>query len=204
MTNEQEIREPLISNTIRLIGEGGFEKATTKAITYSGDQLPSLKMNEAYIYRLFGSKENLYEKAFECLDKEFVFALCRCQNSYASSIGTVKEKLYEFFLQVWRFVLKNEDRCRFYVRYYYSSYFKGSSLFNHHRRFDNIVAGFSPLFKPEAEVRAIMHSVLTTLLDFAIHVYNGDLENNEENVYHIFNLLYNSMRSYLRPDLINT
>ena len=74
MKNEQEIREYLINNTIRLIAEGGFEKATTKAITYDGEPPLGLKMNEVYIYRLFGNKEKLYTKAFECLDEEFVFS----------------------------------------------------------------------------------------------------------------------------------
>ena len=71
MKNEQDIREILISNTISLIAEGGFERATTKAITYSGNSLPNVKLNEAYIYRLFGDKEHLYEKAFEKIFSEF-------------------------------------------------------------------------------------------------------------------------------------
>ena len=33
MKNEHAGREILIDNTIRLVAEGGFEKATTKAIT---------------------------------------------------------------------------------------------------------------------------------------------------------------------------
>ena len=56
MKYEAEIKELLIENAIHLIAEGGFEKATTKALTYCGDQLPAVKMNEVYIYRLFGSK----------------------------------------------------------------------------------------------------------------------------------------------------
>ena len=75
MKYESEIKELLIENAIHLIAEGGFEKATTKALTYCGDQLPAVEMNEVYIYRLFGSKENLYEAAFARLDAELSMLL---------------------------------------------------------------------------------------------------------------------------------
>ena len=52
MKREAEIKELLINNTIRLIAEGGFEKATTKELAHCGDAPADLKMNEVYIYRL--------------------------------------------------------------------------------------------------------------------------------------------------------
>lgn len=201
MKSEQYIREILISNTIRLIAEGGFEKATTKAITYSGGTLSEVKLNEVYIYRLFGSKEHLYATVFESLDKEFVSAMQKCLKSLKDSEGTVKERLYEVFLMVWEFLLKNEVRCRFYIRYYYSVYFHGESLSNHNRIFAEIVSAFSPLFKEEADVKSIMHSVLTTLLDFAVRVYNGDLKNSSINTPHIFNVLYCTMMTYFKDEI---
>ena len=201
MKNEQEIREYLINNTIRLIAEGGFEKATTKAITYDGAQTLGLKMNEVYIYRLFGGKEKLYAKAFERLDEEFVFSLRRCLHDYNSLDGCVKEKMYATFLRVWQFLLRNEEWCRCYVRYYYSIYFKGKSLEKHNQLFSVIVEAFSTIFRPEADVKAIMHSTLTIMLDFAIRVHNGDLENNDENRPHVFNVLYCTMESYFKDEI---
>jgi hypothetical protein len=49
-----------------------------------------------------------------------------------------------------------------------------------------------------------MHSVLTTLLDFAIRVYNGDLEDNEINRPHIFNVMYCTMSAYFNSDIDST
>ena len=43
---------------------------------------------------------------------------------------------------------------------------------------------------------AIMHSVLTLLLDFANRVYNGDLADDDINRPHIYNGLYCAMESY--------
>ena len=61
MKRETEIKSLIISNAIRLIAEGGFEKATTKELAYSGGNLPDQKMNEVYIYRLYslGEKHNI-------------------------------------------------------------------------------------------------------------------------------------------------
>ncbi len=204
MKREAEIKKLLISNAIHLIAEGGFEKATTKELTHHGGDLPGFAMNEVYIYRIFGSKENLYESAFVCLDNE----LCDAFRNGVASVGgfneNVKERMYEFFQMAWRFILGNEERCRCYVRYYYSVYFKGSSHEAHKKRFEKMISEMAPLFKEEADVVSILHSVFITLFDFGIRVYNGELENNENNVLHIFNVLYCMMMTYLKaPEKIS-
>jgi AcrR family transcriptional regulator len=196
MSREVEIKEKLISNAIQLISEGGFEKATTKALAHCGGPLPDLKMNEVYIYRLFGSKEELYEAAFMSLDSELFLALKNGAESLGGFQSNTKEKLYEFFIKAWTFILKDEARCRCYIRYYYSIYFKGKSCDNHRQNFGIMIDAFAPLFKEEANAYAILHSVFTLLLDFAVRVYNGELENNEENRMHIFNVLYCMMMTY--------
>ena len=88
MRYEVEIKELLIENAIHLIAEGGFEKATTKELTYCGGQLPDFKMNEVYIYRYFGSKEKIYEAAFISLAQELYDVLYRS----ATEIGSFKPK----------------------------------------------------------------------------------------------------------------
>jgi AcrR family transcriptional regulator len=198
MKYETEIRELLISNTIHLIAEGGFEKATTKELTHCGGDLPNMKMNEAYLYRIFGSKENLYDEAFVRLDRELCYAFRHGAETVGGFLPNSRERLYSFFLLAWRFVLGNEERCRCYVRYYYSIYFKGHSLEAHKRLFSGILSEMAPLFKDEADVPAILHSVFTTMLDFGIRVYNGDLEDSDINIPHIFNVLYCMMSTYFK------
>ena len=82
--------------------------------------------------------------------------------------------------------------------YYYSIYFKGESLETHQKHFTSIVKSFNPLFKEEADVISIMHSVFTALLDFAIRVYNGELEDSDINRPHIFNVLYCMLATYFK------
>ena len=198
MRREAEIKELLISNTIRLIAEGGFEKATTKEITHCGGSLPDVKMNEVYIYRIFGSKENLYEFAFARLDNDLYRAFRAGAASVGGFEGGSREKICRFVKLAWRFILGNENNCRCYVRYYYSVYFKGNSLEAHKRLFENMISEIAPAFKEEADVASIMHSVFTTMLDFGVRVYNGDLEDNEDSCEHVCNVVYCMMSAYFK------
>ena len=201
MRYEAEIKELLIENAIHLIAEGGFEKATTKELTHSGGQLPDFKMNEVYIYRFFGSKEKLYETAFVRLDAELLQAFKNGVELVGGFDGERKKKLSEFFVLAWNFILGNEERCRCYVRYYYSIYFKGDSRRSHKRLFEGIITEMTPIFKEEADVEAILHSVFTAMFDFAIRVYNGELEDSDINRPHIFNVLYCMMATYFKESV---
>ncbi len=201
MRYEAEIKELLIENAIHLIAEGGFEKATTKELTHSGGHLPDFKMNEVYIYRFFKSKENLYEAAFVRLDTELFYAFKHGVQIVGGFENSRNDKLDKFFSMAWQFILGNEERCRCYVRYYYSIYFKGQSREAHRKLFEGMVSEMTPIFKEEADVEAILHSVFTALFDFAIRVYNGELEDSDINRPHIFNVLYGMMATYLKDSV---
>ena len=151
MKNEAPMRKFFVDNTIRLIAEGGFENATTRAITTSGNAPSGLKPNEAYIYRLFGSKENLYAECFKELDRELFDSFYSAISLIGDLSVDVEKRLLDFFRMAWSFTLGNEVRCRCYVRYYYSIYFKGESLEEHRRCFTGIVSTVTPLFIEEAD-----------------------------------------------------
>ena len=201
MKREAEIKELLISNAIHLIAEGGFEKATTKELTHYSGHLSDFKMNEVYIYRLFGGKEKLYAAVFAKLDAELYDAFYEGLRAVGRLDVDNKSKMYEFFLLAWHFLLGNEERCRCYVRYYYSIYFAKLSREAHNRLFERVIKDLTPFFKNEADVGAIMHSVFVGLFDFCIRVYNGDLENNEINAPHVFNVLYCMMATYFKESV---
>ena len=202
MERETEIKELLIRNAIHIIAEGGFEKATTKELTHCSGNLSGFKMNEVYIYRIFGSKENLYEAAFVYLDNELFRAFRNGVLAVGEFDNSIKQKMYQFFLLAWRFILGNEEKCRCYVRYYYSIYFKEHSLEAHNKLFKGVVSEMAPIFNDEADVVSILHSVFTALFDFAIRVYNGELEDSDINRPHIFNVLYCMMVTYFKDSVI--
>lgn len=202
MKNGDIIGHALRENTIHIIGQGGFEKATTKAIVAQGIDHPDIKLNEVHIYRLFGSKELLYAEVFAVLDNELFDNLQTYLNRFYTSNEPFRERIHSFFTEIWEFLLGNEDRCRTYVRYYYSPYFCEQSLRNHTKMLNAQKKIFSPMFKQESDVISLIHTTFMTIMNFAIRVYNHEIENTPKNVYHIFNLLYDSLFSYFDPVLL--
>ena len=204
MKREAEIKELLISNAIRLIAEGGFEAATTKALTTAGGSPEGFKMNEVYIYRFFGSKEKIYEAAFLTLDEELRSAFIRAVEEVSGFDTNTQDSFRTFFLRIWAFLLGNEDRFRCYLRYYYSIYFKDSSLRAHKKNFAAMVSSITPLFKDDAAIMTVLHSIFTSLLNLATQVYNGDLEDNETTRSAVFNILYLTMSAYFKDEIKET
>ena len=100
---------------------------------------------------------------------------------------------------MWSFVLRNQNKCLAFIRYYYSPYFKKHSLEEHTRRFSDIVERLETAFRPKANVWMLMNHVLTTILDFATKVFNGDIGNNEDTHAHVFKVCYSALAPYLRP-----
>ena len=198
MKHEIEVKEALIENTIALSAKGGFEAATTRAITTGGVLPCGAKLNEVYIYRLFGSKENLYASVFAKLDEE-VFDNFKKIYVVVNAIDLpLREKIMIFLERAWQFLLQNEPKFRCYVRCYYSVYFTAPAFEAHRKLFSSIVNSMSSAFKEEADVLAILHIAFSTLLNFAISVYNGELADDDANRPHIFNVVYCTMATYFK------
>ena len=119
MKNEAQIRQQLIQNAIHIVASGGFQEATTKALTQCNEDSIALKINEAYIYRLFDSKEGLYAAAFTAIDASIFAAFWQEADRLGDFSQDTKEKFYTIFLSAWKFILDNENNCRYYVRFYH-------------------------------------------------------------------------------------
>ncbi|MBQ9921513.1 MAG: TetR/AcrR family transcriptional regulator [Clostridia bacterium] len=197
MKNASIYREVFIRNTIHLVANGGFEKATTRAIAGDRREVSNVKLNEAHIYRLFGTKEKLLEETFSELDEELIRAVTDNFHIFNTD-EPFREQCWEFYCGLWKFLMQNEEKCRYYTQYYFSAYFRTGGSEEHLKRFEIFINRLSFRFVDNADVYAIMHHVISTLLNFATMVYNGDLENNEENTYHIFNVAYCSIASYIK------
>lgn len=197
MKNERIYREVFINNTIRLVAEGGFEMATTRAIAGDRKEINNVKLNEVHIYRVFGTKENLFAETFAMLDNELIFVIKEGLSAFDGG-KEFKLQCEELFLKLWRFLLKNEEKCRYYTRYYHSVYFKNDIYKAHMKKYEILVEKLSPTFVPGADVWSLLHHIITVMLDFAIRVYNGALEDTEENAAHIFNVAFSSIAPYLK------
>ncbi len=189
-----EIRQRLIDGTIRVIANEGLDKASTKQISLATD------VNEAYIYRCFQSKEDMFSKTFDALDEEFL-----AKTMQHVAVMYMRDMKYElrcrfYFAAVWKFLLGNRDKCLTYVRYYYSQYFPKFSSQTHKKRFAPLVAKFNDAFKDEADVWMILNHILNVILDFAVKVHNNQMPNEDIYAEHIFRVIYASVKQYFRHE----
>ncbi len=197
MKNEELFREIFTKNTIRLVSEGGFEAATTRAIAGERREINNVRVNEAHIYRIYGKKEHLFADVFSMLDCELLAAVGEALDEFSNE--TDKKRQWEIlFYKLWDFLLTDETKCRYYVRYYYSVYFKGEPLRVHNAKFRDFVCDLMPYFAENADVCTILQHVVTVVLSFAICAYNGTLPNDDQNIFHVFNVVYSSISPYLR------
>ncbi len=187
-----EIRQRLIEGTIRVIAEGGLEKATTKQIGLVTDT------NEAYIYRCFNGKEDMLAKTFAYLDEELV-----SEAMQHVSVMYRKELKFElrcrmFFETIWRYMLGNKEKCLTFVQYYYSPQFYQCSAQEHKKRLKPLVEIFSEALNNEADVWMILNHILNVMLDFAVKVHNDQMPNNDDYAEHVFRVIYASVMQYFK------
>lgn len=189
---QDEIRSILIDGTIRVIAKEGLDGASTKQIGLA------TSLNEAYIYRCFAGKEDMFARTFAALDDELASATMRYVPVVKEPEMTFRMRCRVFFTGVWKFLLGNRDKCLAYIRYYYSPYFQKHSATAHQQRYVPLVNKFGVAFRPEANVWMILNHVLTTMLDFAIKVFDGAVPDNEDTAEHVFRLVYCSAQQYFK------
>ena len=186
------MRTILINRTITVIANEGLDKTTTKAIV-SGTGI-----NEVYIYRNFIDKEDLLAKTFDRLDDELVdktLDTIRVMNLTEFDFD-VRAKMY--FMEIWRFLLSNREKCLAFIRYYYSPYFRKYSETSHKLRFKPFLEKFQLLFREEANTWLILNYILNVMLDFAVKVFNEEAQDDDDTSEHIFRVLYASVKQYFK------
>lgn len=187
---QDEIRQRLIDGTIHVIAQDGLDKATTKQIG------TETAVNEAYIYRCFAGKEDMFSKTFDRLDDELASITMQYVSVMYDSEIDFKHRCRIFFFEVWNFLLRNREKCLAYVQYYYSPYFKKYSYRTHESRFKPLVAKFKAAFVKEADVWMILNHILNVMLDFAVKVHNGLMSDDDNYSEHVFRVIYASVKQY--------
>ena len=191
---QDEIRKKLIDGTICVIAKEGLDKASTKQIGMT------TSINEAYIYRCFAGKEDMFAKVFDALDEELLAkTLQHVEVMYLSGIE-FEQRCRGYFSAVWKFLLGNRDKCLTYVQYFYSPYFVKYSADGHKKRFSPLIKVFKSAFNDEADVWMILNHILNVMLDFAVKVHNGQMSREDDYAEHIFRVIYVSVKQYFREN----
>ena len=185
-----DIRQKLIDGTISVIANDGLDKATTKQIGIE------TALNEAYIYRCFSGKEDMFSRAYDYLDKELAEVVMKHMSVMYVMDIEFKQRCRLFFFNVWRFMLASKEKCLAYVRYFYSPYFNKYSYESHKSRFKPVLDTFSTVFIGEADVWMILNHILNVMLDFAVKVHNGQMSGADDYGEHVFRVIYESVKQY--------
>ena len=190
--NQNNTRQKLIDGTIRVIAREGLDKASTKQIG------TVTSVNEAYIYRCFIDKEDMFVRAFDSLDEELF-----SKTMQHVEIMYIQQMDYEircrfYFSAVWSFLLGNRDKCLAYVQYYYSLYFSRYSVDEHRKRFSPLIEKFEDAFKDDVDVWMILNHILNIMLDFAVKVHNNQMPKTDNYTEHVFRVIYASVKQYFK------
>ena len=193
-----ELRQILIDGTTHVIAVDGFDKATTKQICFNAG------VNEAYIYRCFKGKEDMFAQTFDYLDNELFNVMMDGLNIMYMTELELDVRCKVFFFKLWEFLLANKEKCVAYIRYYYSPYFMKNSATFHKQRFWSVVEAFKGSFLEEADVWLIINHILNVMLDFAIKVHNEQMPREDNYAAHVFRITYHSIAQYFKKeDAIN-
>ena len=187
---QAEMRQKLINGTICVIARDGLDKASTKQIGLA------TATNEAYIYRCFKGKEDLFANTFAALDEELLAQTLHHVNiMYQVNIDFV-QRCRSYFFAVWDFLLGNRDKCLTYVRYFYSPYFVKYSANDHKKRFMPLLERIRAAFIDEADVWMILNHILDVMLSFAVKVHNGQMTSEDNYPEHVFRVTYAAIKQY--------
>ncbi len=185
------MRMALLHSTIAVVARDGLEKATTKAIAAEAN------VNEVYIYRIFEDKENMLHEAFVYLDNELVARMLVHLPLMYMKGWDFETRCRALFSAMWGVLIEIPEECLFYMRYYYSAYFRKYAYEDHRARYERVIEQIAPAFRPRANVWMLLNHMLNVMLDFAVKIFDGILENNDDTTYHVFNVVYASVKPYL-------
>ena len=166
---EQEMRVALIEATIHTIADRGLDKTTTKAIaTYA-------RLNEAYMFRIFGNKEGLLVSTFEVLDRELMAEISTALTEEERENRDKEQCLRNVIKKVWRFMLAHGDRCLAFTRYYYSPYYMRCSVKDQEERYRVTSQRFSPYLKEGTNGWLLITTTMDMMLGVALRVLSGQI-----------------------------
>ena len=189
-----EMRLALINSTINTIAEVGIDHATTKLLATKAG------LNEVYIYRIFGGKEQLFKETFTYIDREFAAALISfLPLAYtAGKVSDTKTLYRKVFNEIWRYALNDKERCSFFIRYYYSRCYTNDIAKERKEIYSGVMKMFETAFPYGTDTWWLFNHVLDVIFSSAVKVLRNEIPENEQTEEKIFNLLYSAIEPHLK------
>lgn len=190
--DQSEIKQALIESAIYTISTVGIDSATTKQLATNAG------VNEVYIYRIFGGKEELFKAAFTFVDKDFSSELL----SYISAIydrnSDVETRFKNLFKLIWQYATTDKEKCSFFIRYYYSRCYTNTISQERKTIYANVMKKFDTAFARGTDTWWLFNHILDVVFSSAVKVLRGEIPDNDETMQNIFNLLFPALKQYLK------
>lgn len=189
---EQEyMRQKFIDSTIRIVAAEGIHKATTKAIaTHSG-------INEAYIYRVFKDKDDLFAETFAAIDGELISCILKYVPIMDIKGIEIKERCRIFFRSCWKSILSDCEKCSFFIKYYYSHYYNSYSPLERRKAYREVVERFTPAFRKGTDVWRVFNRILDIVYSTVIKILRTEIPDNDETAEDVFTVVYSAVEPFL-------
>lgn len=194
MVDHNKIRAQLMEGAIKAVSEYGLEGLTTRSIEQQ------CKVKDSYIYRYFEDKEDLLKKAFIREDKTLIAVIEHYFPIMQNDKLDFKERCYSLWKPCWQYLVSRPDVCRFYVRYYYSTYFKQQAFNEHLVICETLIDKVKNAFPNNVNAEMLLHHILETMLSYGMKVALGEMDNSEDDSNMAFNFCYSVVCAYISPN----
>jgi len=166
---QDETKAMLREGAIRTVARDGLEKASTKLISYEAN------VNEAFIFRYYGGKDNLLDETFRALDEELVREAVRRVNQVRLSMRSSNERAAEVIGGMWELLMDHKNEVLFFIRYYYSAAFLRIANERHLATTQELVDLVTNFAKSERSARTMVMGIFDGLLNMAMQVQLGNV-----------------------------
>lgn len=186
------IKQALIESAIHTISEFGIDNATTKQLAaYAG-------VNEVYIYRIFGGKEQLFREAFSFVDKDFSSNLLNYLSVAYNRGNNIETRFRNLFKLIWQYAIDDKEKCSFFIRYYYSRCYTKQISDERKIIYTDVIKIFDTIFARGTDTWWLFNHILDVVFSSAIKVLRGEIIDSEETSDAIFNLLFPAIKLYFK------
>ena len=181
-----EMRNALIQSAIHIVACEGIDKVKVDKVAHAAG------LNVAYLYRIFGGKEGLFLETFQQIDIEMrEYILGHVGILFADNIQQ-EERWNNFIMNLWEYVLSDQEKCTFFIRYYYSSYFDSYSSNERKECYMKVLDKMTPAFKVGVDVWKQLNYIYDVIFSSVVKVLRNH-ESKEEVKANAAHFLYTAL-----------
>ena len=181
-----EMRNALIQSVIHIVACEGIDKVKVDKVAHAAG------LNVAYLYRIFGGKEELFLETFRQTDNELQEYILQHANILFAEDVLQEERWNNFIMDLWEFILSDKEKCAFFIRYYYSSYFDSYPSKERKQTYANVLDEMAPAFKDGVDVWKLLNYIYDVIFSSVVKVLRN-YENNDDIRVNVCHFLYTAL-----------